>query len=180
MKTYVITLSKFFPAGHIRAGEPTRFRCAFLRGRNFCPDCVLGCDYDGDKIRSRGRTCSRNLWKYRKVHTIRSNYKLWVKRIAEVEAGRACLSIRQWSGKPYRSPQIEIGRLTHADGIGIQKLEIYTPFALTIDDALRDHQALEQELAHNDGLSLDDWRDWFKGDTSQPMAIIHFTSFRYE
>lgn len=180
MKTYVITLSKFFPAGHTRAGEPTRFRCAFLQGRDFCPDCTTTCNYDSDEIRSRGRTCSRNLWKYRKLHTIRANYDLWAARIAEVEAGRACLSIRQWAGKPYRSPQIEIGRLTHADGIGIQKLEIRTPFAFTIDDMLHDPQTLELQLAHNDGLSLDDWRGWFKGDKSKAMAIIHFTNFRYE
>ena len=35
-------------------------------------------------------------------------------------------------------------------------------------------------IANNDGLSLDDWKEWFKGyDLSQSMAIIHFTKFRY-
>jgi len=35
-------------------------------------------------------------------------------------------------------------------------------------------------LAKNDGLSLQDFKDWFKGyDFSKPMAIIHFTRFRY-
>lgn len=34
--------------------------------------------------------------------------------------------------------------------------------------------------AANDGLSLSDWREWFKGyDLTKPMAIIHFTPFRY-
>lgn len=36
----------------------------------------------------------------------------------------------------------------------------------------------------NDGLSLEDWQEWFKGhehDTvhDNPLAIIHFTNFRY-
>ena len=37
-----------------------------------------------------------------------------------------------------------------------------------------------QILANNDGLSLQDWREWFKGyDQGKPMAIIHFTDKRY-
>ena len=36
------------------------------------------------------------------------------------------------------------------------------------------------DLAKNDGLSLTYFTDWFKGyDLSKPMAIIHFTKFRY-
>lgn len=31
MKTYVITLSQVFPTWHKRAGEPTKFRAAFLK-----------------------------------------------------------------------------------------------------------------------------------------------------
>jgi len=32
----------------------------------------------------------------------------------------------------------------------------------------------------NDGLSFDDWLDWFKDyDLTKPMAIIHFTPMRY-
>lgn len=35
-------------------------------------------------------------------------------------------------------------------------------------------------LARNDGLTLEDWREWFRGyDLSKPMAVIHFTKFRY-
>lgn len=178
MKTYVVTLSKRFPKGHGRAGEPTRFRCAFLNGRTFCPDCLSGCDYDGNGKNNPGRTCSRMMWKYQKIHTIRANYPLWEKRFAEIARGEACLSIRQWTGKPYRSPQVEIGRLTHADGIGIQKLDDSSPFVYLIDG--HEAEMTELELAHNDGLSLGDWRDWFKGhDIFKPMAIIHFTKFRY-
>jgi hypothetical protein len=35
-------------------------------------------------------------------------------------------------------------------------------------------------LSKNDGLSLKDFKDWFKGyDLSKPMTVIHFTKFRY-
>lgn len=162
MKTYVITLSKKFPSGHIRAGEPTYFWEKFIKGQG-----NYSCIY-------------RDFWETTtpKIHTIRANYPLWEQRFAEIERGDACLSVRQWTGKPYRSPQVEIGRLTHADGIGIQKLDDSSPFVYLIDG----HEVgmTELELAHNDGLSFADWRDWFKGyDKTQPMVIIHFTKFRY-
>ena len=36
------------------------------------------------------------------------------------------------------------------------------------------------DLAAHDGLSFSDWYDWFrKVDLKQPLAIIHFTKFRY-
>ena len=58
----------------------------------------------------------------RKVHIIFTNYPLWEKRIKEVLRGEAFLSIRQWKGKPYRSSQEEITRLTAKHGVGIQKI----------------------------------------------------------
>lgn len=114
-----------------------------------------------------------------KLHTIRANYEFWKKRFEQIAAGKACLSIRQWVGKPYGkgSTQREIARLTREDGIGMQRLKFdksgshpnvdYKPVAVA-------------KLANNDGLSISDWREWFKDyDLSQPMAIIHFTLFRY-
>ena len=35
-------------------------------------------------------------------------------------------------------------------------------------------------LAANDGLSFNDWYEWFKAyDLNKPLAIIHFSEFRY-
>lgn len=178
MKTYVITLSQQFPKGHRRHGEPTYFREQFQNtilddaGVSAC-DC---CKYETRDCEA----CGYKAVNFRKkIHTIRANYPLWEQRFAEIERGDACLSVRQWTGKPYRSPQVEIGRLTHADGIGIQKYEDYTPFSPVIDEQINPI-VLEKELALNDGLLLADWRDWFKGyDKTQPMVIIHFTKFRY-
>lgn len=113
----------------------------------------------------------------RKIHTIRANYPLWAKRIAEVERGEACLSIRQWTGKPYRSKQVEIAKLTKKNGVGIQKVELTNDLAECITGG-RHYSYVD--IARNDGLHPADWLDWFKGyELTQPMAIIHFTDFRY-
>lgn len=147
-KTYVLTLSKFFPKTHKRAGEETDFELKF----------VFGGTLD-------------------KKHTIRANYNLWKYRIEEVQAGRAVLSVRQWTGMPYRSKQIEIARLTADNGIGIQKLKMIDLFRPT---TINGHKVELPELAANDGLTYNDWVEWFrKYDLREPLAIIHFTSFRY-
>lgn len=150
MKTYVITLSKTFPKIHKRAGEPTNFRTLFETGV--------------------------------KKHTIRANYSLWVKRIKDIQDGKACLSIRQWSGKPYASKQEEICRLSADNGVGIQYMYYPELMCGTLDKDGKDitKKLSASQLANNDGLSFVDWQDWFKDyDLSQPLAIIHFTKFRY-
>lgn len=113
-----------------------------------------------------------------KLHTIRANYPLWEKRIKEVQEGRAILSIRQWTGNPYRSKQVEIATLTAKNGVGLQRLE-FTDCRLRFPYTDSEWTSMVS-LAKNDGLSLNDWVDWFGGyDLSEPMAIIHFTKFRY-
>ncbi len=153
MKTYYLTLSKVFPSTHTKAGMNTCFE---------------------EKLRVN------------KLHTIRANYDFWKKRFEQIAAGEACLSIRQWVGKPYGkgSTQREIVRLTHEDGIGIQKLTF--PFGTLNEAVIEDAEhigvfcGIAQTLATNDGLSPRDWEVWFKDyDLSKPMAIIHFTPFRY-
>jgi len=141
LKTYVITLSKKFPQGHPRAGQPTNFRESFERGL--------------------------------KIHTIRCNYDLWAKRLDEVIAGRAVLSLRQWSGKPYNSkqePPIRI--LTKDDGVGYRKLECI--------ELLSDSFSIDRDGAAHDGLSYADFYNWFDHKpTEKPYIIIHFTPYRY-
>ena len=151
MKTYVIMLSRVFPATHPRAGEPTEFK--------------------------------EKLQRIEKLHTIRANWPLWASRINDVRNGNAELSVRQWTGKPYRSKQIEIARLGAADGVGVQMLKfdkdrdgMVSFRRFNIDGRFPDIET----LAENDGLSLEDWKAWFKDyDITQPMAVIFFTNFRY-
>lgn len=174
MKTYVITLSSHFLANHKRAGEETHFKEKFLLGQS-CSDCATPQDLSGINIsdcNSCVRACS-----FPKIHTIRANYPLWEKRIKEVQEGRAVLSIRQWTGKPYRSKQVEIATLTAGSGVGIQLMELTNDFAECI---IGDHHHSYVTVAKNDGLHPADWIEWFSAyDLSKPMAVIHFAKFRY-
>lgn len=148
MKTYVLILSKKFPATHKCSGQNTLF--------------------------------AENLFIVKK-HTIRSNFDLWNERIKDVNDGKAIISVRQWSGKPYLSKQETIATLTREIGVGIQCLtfndcDINKPHV----SGFFGSQPTTMELANNDGLVLDDFHDWFKDyDLSKQMAIIHFTAFRY-
>lgn len=114
---------------------------------------------------------------YDKIHTIRGNYDLWAKRFEKINAGEAVLSVRVWEGKPYNSKQREIFRYDYRRKIGIEKV--------TFRDYLYDINVNGtsvdvDDLAKNDGLSYSDFEHWFKGyDFSKPMAVIHFTDFRY-
>jgi hypothetical protein len=154
MKTYVLTVSEFFPKTHNKSGLPTGF------------------------INAIGNQT--------KIHTIRGNYPLWKKRIEEIQNGNAVLSIRYWTGKPYNSKQKEVYALNKDSGIGIQELyfdlnRILEPFISLEDSKDRIKTYLStHKIAKNDGLSFDDFKEWFKGyDLNEPMAIIHFTDFRY-
>ena len=163
MKTYVLTLSQNFPVTHSKAGQPTFFK---------------------DKLHA---AITHNDEYWNKLHTIRANYQLWRERFDQIERGEACLSIRQWTGKPYCSKQVEIARLTAEDGIGVEMLrfepdDFGCEWAVhnRIDDWVRPIPS--KKLAMNDGLSLEDWTEWFNNpayDKSQPFAVIQFTNFRY-
>lgn len=159
MKTYIIMLSKLFPTTHPLAGTPTFFREKVLASE-----------------------CHNNEY-WNKIHTIRANYPLWEKRIKEVVQGNAMLSLRQWTDKPYRSKTVEITRLGAADGVGIQMLRFDHDrngmVSLNFLDIDGKYPSV-QNLAYNDGLTLEAWRDWFRfSDLNQPLAVIHFTHFRY-
>lgn len=115
--------------------------------------------------------------KKEKIHTMRSSYSLWKKRIKEVQEGQAVLSIRQWEGKAYYSKQVEIARLTAEDGVGIQLLELTNDLSEYIIEGRHYNYV---PVAKNDGQYPDDWITWFScHNLSKPMAIIHFTKFRY-
>lgn len=177
MITYVITVSRTFPATHPRRGEQTNF--------------------------------IQKIIEQRKYHTIRVNYPLWKKRFEKIEAGEACLSLRYWSGKPYRSKQVEVLRLTREDGIGIQKISmrmekfpdrvLYGAKVLEDGDSWTGESVIQHPIdmyARNDGLTPEEFIDWFSPtfynmqkkyplwyalSTSMEMefAVIHLTKYRY-
>lgn len=114
----------------------------------------------------------------RKVHTCRSNYGYWRAKIEKITATGGVLSVRQWSAKPYRSPQEVITEIP-AGIVGVQRL------ALRRERRVINHYAEEQDkpiatatyydytaevdghpvpleiLAENDGLTVDDFKAWF-------------------
>ncbi|MGJ0538292.1 hypothetical protein, partial [Enterococcus faecium] len=78
------------------------------------------------------------------------------------------------------SKQKEILRLTKEDGIGIQQLSFCYNNLYHHGVINAKKQPWVSDIARNDGLSIDDWEAWFRNyDLSKPMAIIHFTKFRY-
>ena len=179
IKHYNIMLSQAFPVGHPKAGKPTDFVSAFNNAQ-MCARC---------REKRTAMCMGECVIGYLKRHTIRANYELWRRRIEAVERGEAVINIRVWNGKPYRSKTTLIATLTAQDGVGIQRLEFprQNLGSAVIDYRLRmvaDRPITTttdiRTLAKNDGLSYTNWRAWFSGyDLSQPLAIIHFTKFRY-
>jgi hypothetical protein len=159
IKRYRLGVSRNFPATHPRKGEKTQFVDSIYFGN--------------------------------KRHTIRSNYELWSKRIAEVQAGYAVIELFYWSGKPYHKDENGIGQVVFAtldkgSGCGVQKIYFKTELKNTImfpfipNDVFGEVLLNVFDVSDNDGLSFKDFEAWFKGyDLSEPMAIIHFTPFRY-
>lgn len=155
MKTFVITVSRQFPSKHIRKGEETNFVKKILNNYT----CKV--DEFGTKI-----------------HTCRSNYEYWKRIVDEVNAGNAILSVRYWSGKPRKSKQVEIVSFDCNSGIDIQKLVFENGF---IANPNVDWKRIRlTELSKNDGLEFNDFLSWFENyDLTEPLALIHFTKFRY-
>jgi hypothetical protein len=154
MKTLVITLSKTFPKQHPKAGQPTGF---------------------ADKIQIS------------KLHTCRQNVEYWSEKIDKLKADGGVLSIRQWSGTPRRSPQETIVDIP-AENIGYSLIEwflYYHPDYIRCwemeNGRKKSYKYINlEELASNDGLSVDDFKSWFKDyDLTKPLIMIHFTKFRY-
>lgn len=142
-KTYVLTISQYFPKTHKRLEEETGF--------------------------------IRSIANHVKIHTIRANYELWKKRADKINAGEARLSVREWTGKPYQSKQREVFVF---EKIGVEKLQLDI-LGWFIDDC--DNDVDTSILAKNDGLSTEDFKEWFKKyDMKKPLAIIHFSDFRYK
>jgi hypothetical protein len=155
MKTYVLPISKKFPAYHQLAGDDTDFVQSIFNA-------LSGTGVD------------------RKLHTMRVNSDLWQRRFEKINSGEAQLSIRCWKGQPYQSKQETIINLTKDDGIGFETAQLTTDGWL-INGTVSKYS--HEDFAANDGLSKGDWLNWFKDsihENMNPVAIIHFTSFRYK
>jgi len=167
LKQIVLILSSQFMKEHPRAGEPTYFReSILLRVEDGEMPFIMD---DGTALFPKGHTC-------------RSDYEGWVDKIEQVNRGEAVLRVVCWSGIPYRSKWKEIIILTKEDGVGVQKLTFHNSIVSfpRIDNEGSITAIIPNRLANNDGLDIKDFKSWFKSyDLSKPLAIIHFTKFRY-
>lgn len=126
----------------------------------------------------------------RKIHTLRLDAKgKWAKDIKDVSEGRKFISVRQWTGRPYNSEQIEIGQLTegeNAHGMGLQHFALKwskvggkVVASMSVDG----HLIPISEVAAHDGLSEADFLAMFtdnkKDEGCTQGVVIHFTNFRY-
>lgn len=174
---YEVAVSPCFPSTHVRKGEPTFFiekiQLALGQLVELPGDIVIDLES--------------------KLHTIRKNYDIWVKRMNKVQEGKAVIDLFYWKLKGGRytpdNEKIVFAVLEKDSGCGVQKVEfgqyhiqkgMYHAIVSRDNDYDYDTIANENDLSTNDGLSLEDFKAWFKGyDLSEPMAIIHFTKFRY-
>lgn len=171
LKRYRLGVSRNFPSTHPKKGQATGFINSILNAIEKIPFNPYA-----DKF---------------KLHTIRNNYELWAKRMAEVQSGRAVIEIYYWDGKPRHkgSKQVVFAVLDKDSGCGVQRVyfainTLELPFIDNFEEkqSLTDAEGIHilNKLAKNDGLSIDDFKAWFKNyDLSTPKAIIQFTNFRY-
>lgn len=167
-------IAESFPKWHSRAGEPTYFV---------------------DKIQNAEVQITNPFWGAdllpesevkKKLHTFRGDYAKWRKRFDKIERGEACLSVRVWTGVPYRSDQRVICNLGKDDGIGLQLLQFHEPgktFTWVGEPHVEGKRVGVAQFANNDGLTVEDWIRWLieapKSDLTQDFALIQLTDFRY-
>jgi hypothetical protein len=169
VKTYVVYVSEKFPAYHPKAGDLTLFAHAITNALNNQQS--VNVIHNGESL-----VCDK-----KKIHTIRKNYEEWKRKETEINEGHAVLSIRQWNGTRYvrGATWTEIARL---EKIGVQKAEFTDNDLDTCVIDGNDVDCLFANIHGNDGLSYLDFYYWFKGsdyNLNEPLAIIHFTDFRY-
>jgi hypothetical protein len=135
----IITFSRYFPAGHPRAGLPTYFVEKLLKGFPIRPDALDTSGIKTDDLLNP------------KLHTIRKGDR-WKE--------GDFFSPRFWSGLPRRSKQVVI-----APDQRIVKIMNFTikGEACYLDDRLLNQKDLIK-LAANDGLTLPDFQAWFPED----------------
>ena len=61
--------------------------------------------------------------------------------LKKINKGEACLSVRYWTGKPYRSSQKEVYNLTNTDGIGLEIISDFGKITAIVRKNLNDIKA---------------------------------------
>lgn len=173
MRTHYKPLSRFFPANHPRAGEPTHFIekiCLSLLELD-----LISTSRTVEIARAIGSDLITDLYSLRslnvpsKVHTIRATGK------KPIESGDS-IQFFSWRGAPYRSPWLVL-----LPPIPIVKT---WPFQmeprLWLDECQfkmnsESAQHLVGQIARNDGLKTIDFAEWFCGSAMADSKRKPFT-----
>lgn len=194
IKIYRMPLARVFPAAHPKAGEQTGFKSKILKALT-CPDRPDRAAAACEKLHTIRATSAS------------PTAKTWLQKVAEVQKGEAVLALYEWSGKPYSadgcanlfvfgagaakdfiSALLKSEKYRHAhpaidSGVGVQELSFGAEHIAMpkVRTGLHEKKPIfSYALAKNDGLTVEDFRAWFKGyDLSRPLEIVHFTKFRY-
>lgn len=155
MKHIVRTFSRVFPDYHPRAGEPTYF-VEKIYNSIFSPH-----DWSDAPDNESYVTAMNSYITDQKHHTIRAGHHF--------QAGDFLVP-RVWSGKPYKSKQIQIAppiEIVKTWDFEIDSCGVYS-IAKPGEQLLYTFQALDPEseylddkIAANDGLSPQDFYHWF-------------------
>ena len=130
----------------------------------------------------------------KKIHTCRDNYDYWASKIEALKAAGGTLCVREWSGRPYRSPQDTIVEIpaerVHVSKLKLTRISLDGPTPGTHYHAysaiVNGKNVRIEEVARHDGFECE--RDFvafldplFDRDNTNTeyLAIIHFTDFNY-
>lgn len=152
IKTYVLTVSEFFPKTHNKSGLPTGF-----------------IDKIGSKIKKHTIRGNYPLWKKRIEEIQKGNailsIRYWI--------GKPYNSKQKEVYVLDKNSGIGIQKIEfHEDKDGVCALKY---------PIINNHREPNIKIiAENDGLSYPDFKEWFKNyDLSESLAIVHFTAERY-
>ena len=160
----VITFSRVYPSHHPKKGEPTFFMEKIwssigMNDHEIISQFIWPSDWLDQKFEP-------------KHHTIRAGHR-W-------KVGDK-FSPRVWSGKPFQSKQITIAPDIEISKVWDFKINVDDDYVLiTIDDwplfeenmTFQTHFDALEELAKNDGLTVDDFKIWFKYPSNFDGQII--------
>lgn len=152
IKTYVLTISEFFPKTHNKAGLPTGFIISI-----------------GNKSKKHTIRSNYPLWKKRIDEVLKGNAVLSIR----YWTGKPYNSKQKEVYNLDHNSGIGIEKLEFfedKDGNCTLKYPLI--------NNLKEPKI--KVIAENDGLNFPDFKEWFKTyDLSETMAIIHFTEMRY-
>lgn len=162
----VRTFNRYFPKGHPKEGQETFFVEKIWKSLDYKLSQSLyfyleSFNYDSELLLNFCNSIKSNSIDG-KFHTIRAG-----KHFKDGDF----FSPRVWSGKPYTSPQIQIAPDLEIKRVYDFRIEVEGDYICVFVDnypfyeenktMVTQIEALEM-LAQNDGLSLQDFKDWFK------------------